>query len=204
MAHDHATSSRDFFATRAATWDERFPDDGPRYARAVAELAPVRGGLAVDVGCGTGRALPFLRAAVGPHGCVVGVDVTRQMLAEATTRGRVTQPGGLLQGDGARLPLPSGQVDALFAAGLLHHLDDPQAGLREFARVSRLGARLALYHPIGRAALAARHGTTPDPDDVRGETRIVAALAANGWSAESVDDADDRYLVLAVRRDCVD
>ena len=69
MAHDSQRQSADeFFATRAATWDERFPDDGPRYERAVAELAPRRGGVAVDVGCGTGRALPFLRAAVGPAG----------------------------------------------------------------------------------------------------------------------------------------
>jgi hypothetical protein len=29
-----------FFAARAATWDTRFPDDGPAYARAAAELAP--------------------------------------------------------------------------------------------------------------------------------------------------------------------
>jgi SAM-dependent methyltransferase len=186
----------DFFASRAATWDERFPDDGPRYQRAVAELAPRYGGVAVDIGCGTGRALPFLRAGVGPAGCVIGLDLTVQMLDVAARR--IDRPGGLIRADAGRLPLAAGSCDALFAAGLLHHLPDAVAGLREFARVSRPGARLALFHPIGRAALAARHGGVPAPDDIRGEARLTAALAASGWRVERVDDGIDRYLALAV------
>jgi len=190
---------RNFFAARAATWDERFPDDGPRYDRAVRELAPRFGGVAVDIGCGTGRALPYLRAAVGPNGCVVGIDLTSRMLAEAAGRGRVLPPGGLLLADAARLPLATESCDALFAAGLLHHLADPVGGLREFARIARPHAALALFHPIGRAALAARHGSIPDPDDVRGATVLGRACAATGWLLNSVEDGDDRYLALAIR-----
>jgi SAM-dependent methyltransferase len=188
---------RAFFAARAATWDERFPDDGPRYAAAVAELAPPVGGVALDIGCGTGRALPYLRAAVGPSGTVVGLDLTPQMLAEAS--GRVRAPGGLVLADAARLPLADRSSNALFAAGLLHHLADPVAGLREFARVARPHARLVVFHPIGRVALAARHGSTPHPDDVRGEAVLTAACAAAGWRLEHLDDGDARYLALAVR-----
>ncbi|MGW0586086.1 SAM-dependent methyltransferase, partial [Streptomyces sp. NPDC002920] len=36
-ADDH-TRVQEFFAARAADWDARFPDDGPAYAAAVAEL----------------------------------------------------------------------------------------------------------------------------------------------------------------------
>jgi SAM-dependent methyltransferase len=187
----------EFFAARAATWDEKFPSDGPRYALAVSELAPRVGGVAVDVGCGTGRALPYLRLAVGPLGTVIGLDLTTEMLAVAAAR--VTTPGGLLLADGARLPLATASCDALFAAGLLHHLHDPLAGLREFARVARAGARLALFHPIGRVALAARHGGSPDPADVRGEAQLTPALTASGWQLEKIDDAAERYLALAVR-----
>ncbi len=39
-----------FFAARAATWDARFPDDGPAYERAAAELAPPHGGTVLDLG----------------------------------------------------------------------------------------------------------------------------------------------------------
>ena len=57
--------TREFFASRAATWDERFPDDGPAFAAAVAALSRRPGDAAVDLGCGTGRAVPRAFRATG-------------------------------------------------------------------------------------------------------------------------------------------
>jgi SAM-dependent methyltransferase len=194
---DHA-ATRAFFGPRAATWEDRFPDDGPRYRRAVADLAPAPGQTVADIGCGTGRALPPLRAAVGHTGVVIGVDLTQEMLAEATRRGRATS-ATLLLADATNLPLADAALDAVFAAGLVTHLPDPFAGLAELARVCRPGGRLALFHPLGRVALAARHGRDVSEDDLRSPNRIRAVLAAAGWRCTEVDDAADRYLVLAVR-----
>jgi len=189
---------REFFGARAATWDTRFPDDTPAYEAAVAQLDLAPGGAALDAGCGTGRALAALRAAVGPSGVVVGTDLTPQMLHAAAAAGRHCS-ALLAEADAGRLPVRSGVLDAVFAAGLLHHLPDPAAGLREFARVARPGARLALFHPIGRAALAARRGHVLGPDDVRAEANLRPLLAATGWQLARCDDGDERYLALAVR-----
>ena len=41
------------------------------------------GGRVLEIGCGTGRILPPLRAAVGPTGSVYGVDISAGMLAKA-------------------------------------------------------------------------------------------------------------------------
>lgn len=185
--------TREFFGPRAAGWEERFPDDGPVYARAVADLAPPVGGVVLDVACGTGRALPLLRSAVGPSGVVVGVDLTVEMLVEARRLGR----SGLVLGDARALPLAAGAVDAVFAAGLLPHV--PVGVLAELLRVCRVGGRLALFHPIGREALARKHGHEPDPEDVRSSPNIERALAGAGWTPDLVDDGPDRYLVTATR-----
>jgi SAM-dependent methyltransferase len=190
--------TRQFFGARAGRWETTFPDDGPLFEAAIGELAPPSGGLVLDVGCGSGRALPLLRTAVGPDGRVVGLDVTPEMLAEASRRGR-REVASLVLGDAQRLPFATGAFDACLAAGLVSHLADPVLGLRELARVCRPGARLALFHPVGRAALAARHGRDLDPGDLRAEPNIRAALADGGWACASVDDAEQRYLVLAVR-----
>jgi SAM-dependent methyltransferase len=190
--------TRGFFGPRAAGWEARFPDDGPAYARAVAELDPPPGGAVLDAACGTGRALPALRAAVGPAGRVVAVDLTPEMLAEARRLGR-DRAAALVEADVLALPLATGSLDAVLAAGLLSHLPDPAAGLAELARVCRPGGRLALFHPIGRAALARRHGREPGPDDVRAEPAVRRLLAAAGWRCTAVDDAPDRWLVLAER-----
>ncbi|MFF5788989.1 class I SAM-dependent methyltransferase [Streptomyces sp. NPDC012693] len=198
---DDPTHVREFFGARAADWDSRFPDDGPAYAAAVAEIGLRPGDAVLDAGCGTGRALPPLRAAVGPSGTVLGADLTPEMLEEAVRAGRDETSGiaTLLLADVGRLPLRDGALDAVFGAGLISHLAEPVAGLRELARVVRPGGRLALFHPIGRAALAARHGRRITPDDLRAEPRLRAVLAEAGWRLVGYVDEDARYLATAVR-----
>ncbi|MFD9048080.1 class I SAM-dependent methyltransferase [Streptomyces zaomyceticus] len=198
---DDPTHVREFFGVRAAGWDSRFPDDGPAYAAAVNELGLRPGDAVLDAGCGTGRALPPLRGAVGPTGTVLGADLTPEMLERATAAGRggVDGTAALLLTDVARLPVRDGALDAVFGAGLVSHLADPGAGLRELARVVRPGGRLALFHPIGRAALAARHGRQITPDDLRAEPRLRPVLAEAGWRLVIYVDEDTRYLAVAVR-----
>ncbi|MDT0439229.1 MULTISPECIES: class I SAM-dependent methyltransferase [Streptomyces] len=197
MSDDH-THVQEFFGPRAADWDRRFPDDGPAYAAAVAELGLREGGRVLDAGCGTGRALPPLRAAVGASGLVLGADLTPAMLAAAVAAGR-DGDGLLLLADVAALPLRPGSLDAVFAAGLIAHLPHPEENLRELARVVRPGGTLALFHPIGRAALAARQGRRITPDDLRAESNLRPLLAGSGWRMTSYVDEDSRFLALAVR-----
>ncbi|MFF4800516.1 class I SAM-dependent methyltransferase [Streptomyces sp. NPDC001351] len=197
MSDDH-THVQEFFGARAADWDSRFPDDAPAYAAAVAELGLHEGDRVLDAGCGTGRALTPLRAAVGPSGVVVGADLTPAMLQAAARAGRGHE-GHLLLADVAALPLRSEALDAVFAAGLIAHLPQPSENLEELARVVRPGGTLALFHPIGRAALAARQGREITPDDLRAEPNLRQLLAGSGWRMTSYVDEDARFLALAVR-----
>ncbi|RPE45823.1 methyltransferase family protein [Streptomyces sp. Ag109_O5-1] len=197
MSDDH-THVQEFFTERAADWDSRFPDDGPAYASAVTELGLRAGDRVLDAGCGTGRALPPLRAAVGPSGVVLGMDLTPAMLQAAVRAGR-DRAGCLLLADVAALPVRSESLDAVFAAGLIAHLPRPADNLRELARVVRPGGTLALFHPIGRAALAARQGRQITPGDLRAEGNLGPLLAGSGWRMTSYVDEDARFLTLAVR-----
>lgn len=197
MSDDH-THVQEFFGARAADWDARFPDDGPAYAAAVAVLGLREGDRVLDAGCGTGRALPPLRTAVGPSGVVLGADLTPAMLQAAVRAGR-DRDGQLLLADVAALPLRAQSLDAVFGAGLISHLPDPAENLRELARVVRPGGTLALFHPIGRAALAARQGRRITPDDLRAEPNLRPLLAGSGWRMTSYADEDSRFLALAVR-----
>jgi len=197
MSDDH-THVQEFFGARAADWDARFPDDGPAYAAAVAQLGLREGDRVLDAGCGTGRALTPLRQAVGPSGAVLGADLTPAMLQAAVRSGR-DRDGQLLLADVAALPVRSRSLDAVFGAGLISHLPDPAENLRELARVVRPGGILALFHPIGRAALAARQGRRITPEDLRAEPNLRPLLAGSGWRMTSYVDEDARFLALAVR-----
>jgi ubiquinone/menaquinone biosynthesis C-methylase UbiE len=57
----------------------------PRNARrnAVARLNLPAGGRVLDIGCGTGRSLRYLREAVGPGGRIYGIDISPGMLRQA-------------------------------------------------------------------------------------------------------------------------
>jgi SAM-dependent methyltransferase len=190
--------TRAFFAPRATRWEQQFPDDDPAYGAAVAELGLRPGQTALDAGCGTGRALPHLRATVGQTGHVLGFDLTPEMLATARRHGRHAH-ALLVLADARRLPLPAGSVDGGFAAGLLPHLPDPGQGLAELARVIALGGRLVLFHPSGRAALAARHGRRLREDDLLAPDPLRRRLQRTGWWLARYDDGPDRFLAVAER-----
>jgi SAM-dependent methyltransferase len=194
----HPRETREFFAPRAATWEQRFPDDDPVYADAVARLGLRAGQAVLDAGCGSGRALVPMRDAVGRDGTVVGVDLTPEMLAAARDHGRLTV-AALLLADTRFLPLRDASVDAVLAAGLLPHLPDPAAGLAELARVTRPGGRLAVFHPVSRAMLAARKGRVPAVDGTLARPVLGPLLERGGFTMDSYDDGD-RFLVLATRR----
>ncbi|UUA11165.1 class I SAM-dependent methyltransferase [Streptomyces sp. CRCS-T-1] len=192
------TATRTFFTPRAATWEERFAADNPVYAAAVTRMGLRPGLRALDVGCGSGRALPALRAEVGEEGVVLGVDLTAAMLTAAGQHRR-TDDAHLLLADACRLPLPVGAVDGVFSAGLINHVPDPPAALCEWARVTAPGGVLLLFHPSGRAERAARHGRPLDPDDPLAEENLRPALEAAGWSLDCYEDARHHFLARAVR-----
>ena len=194
----YLTETRAFFSCRAATWNARFGDDIPAYTAAVARAGIPVGGVALDIGCGTGRALPALRQAVGPDGAVIAADLTPEMLDQARPVSRATD-AALVLADARRLPFADASADALFAAGLVNHLPDTEAGLSELARVTRPGGLLVLFHPSGRAALAARHGRTLTPDEPLADGPLRSSTAATGWRLTTYEDAVDRFFALAVR-----
>ncbi|MEU3979194.1 methyltransferase domain-containing protein [Streptomyces sp. NPDC026672] len=199
VARAERTATRAFFTRRAATWEQRFAEDGPRYAAAVDRMGLRPGQRVLDVGCGTGRALPALRARVGDGGLAVGVDLTPAMLTAAVREGRDGKGQYLLLADACRLPLPAGAVDGVFSAGLVDHVPDPAAALREWARVTSPGGVLLLFHPSGRAERAARHGRPLDPADPLAEDNLTPALRAAGWDLARYEDASRHFLARAVR-----
>ncbi len=183
-----------FFGQRAAGWEDRFPDDDPLFGVAVDALDLTNDAWVLDAGCGSGRALPIMANRVGPNGRVVGFDATPEMVDEARRLGR----GGsaaLFVGDVANPGLPAASFDAILAAGLLPHLPDPSMVLLEFARLAKPGARLAIFHPVDRRDLAARHGDDPE-QSVIAPPLLTTLVASLPWELESIHDAN-YYLAVA-------
>jgi SAM-dependent methyltransferase len=106
----------------------------------------------LDAGCGTG-AITCDIARLLPEVEVVGVDFTEESLRVARSRARARKlkikflHTDLLQHDGAL-----GEFDFVYCQGVIHHLTDPLAGLRNLNRYLLPGrhAFIWIYALLGR------------------------------------------------------
>jgi demethylmenaquinone methyltransferase/2-methoxy-6-polyprenyl-1,4-benzoquinol methylase len=101
-------------------------------------LRPVPGERVLDLGAGTGVSTVEL-ARSGAF--AVGADLSLGMLA-AGRRRRPDTP--LLAGDALALPFPDAAFDAVTISFALRNVVDPDAALREMARVTKPGGRLVV------------------------------------------------------------
>ncbi len=106
----------------------------------------------VELGCGEGELLARLRD-WRPARRVIGLDVSQEILREARGKHRLTVA---LQ-SAERLGLGDRTVDVLVASEVLEHLHDPEAAMREIARVTRRRVILSVpREPIWRVLNCAR------------------------------------------------
>jgi len=114
------------------------------------KLSAQPGEKILEIGFGTGHCLVSLAKAVGPTGCVVGVDISDGMLAVARERLRregLSERADLHLADAAKLDfLEAGSLDGVFMSFTLELFDNPEIPrvLQECHRVLRSGGRLAV------------------------------------------------------------
>jgi SAM-dependent methyltransferase len=95
-----------------------------------------------DVGCGSGRWARFVAPRVGRLHCI---DPSAPALAVAR-RGLERHPNCLFHlASVDDMPLADGSMDFGYALGVLHHLPDPEAGLRSCVSKLKAGAPFLLY-----------------------------------------------------------
>jgi ubiquinone/menaquinone biosynthesis C-methylase UbiE len=119
-------------------------------AQSLARLRVERGHRVLDVGCGMGQLSRAIARAAGPDGWVVGVERSREQIAEgkrqALAAGEVNAVD-VREGDAAELPLRDdewGTFDVAHARFILEHVDDAAAVVREMVRAVVPGGRIVL------------------------------------------------------------
>ncbi len=107
----------------------------------------------LDVGAGTGRGLVFLKEK-RPNLMVCGVEPTDQLREIAYSKG--VPRDSLVSGDGYKLPFLDSSFDVVMELGVLHHVERPDAVLREMIRVARFGVFLSDTNNLGQGGLVGR------------------------------------------------
>ncbi len=159
-----------------------------RHRRLLAEfvtLSGARGGEhALDIGCGPGKLVRALGAAVGPGGAAVGIDPSATAIADNRRRDRAAQHRYEV-GPAQDLPLPDAAFDVVTCTFVMHHIPEAQrtAALAQMWRVLRPGGRVLLADaspsPRLRRALSVVLRSGGDPFaavDIRHYTEPLRAL----------------------------
>ncbi|MDX6573961.1 MAG: demethylmenaquinone methyltransferase / 2-methoxy-6-polyprenyl,4-benzoquinol methylase [Gaiellales bacterium] len=118
-----------------------------RWRELAAEATELGNGAnALDVCCGTGDLAIALARVVGRGGQVTGLDFSGEMLERARRKKRRDGSAEItwVQGDATAMPFPDNSFSAVTIGFGLRNLPDPEAGLRELARVVRPGGKVVV------------------------------------------------------------
>ena len=135
MSHQESYyKNNEAYAEHLAAWDSRL------YAKYADTLRPESAGARVlDVGCGVGQVV----ARLSDGGFeAYGVDVSRPNIERASKVCRRCQLY-----DGRKLPFEDNYFGGAGALNVLEHVDEPEAFIRELARVVEPGGKVILSSP---------------------------------------------------------
>jgi SAM-dependent methyltransferase len=124
------SAPRDFNLIAAAYDDTRLPASDTLLDGVADALRQRQVTSLLEIGVGTGR---IARPLVDRGFTLTGVDAARAMIQRA----RAKQLDRLVLGNAYRLPFQPHSFDGVLMVHVLHLMDDPEAGMREWSRVAR-------------------------------------------------------------------
>jgi SAM-dependent methyltransferase len=190
------------FAVAAEAYNRFMGRYSEPLAPLLADYAGISRGQAVlDVGCGPGAQTAELVRRLGV-GAVTAVDPSEPFVAAARER---NPEANVLRASAEDLPFEDESFDASVAQLVVHFMDDPVAGLREMARVTKSGGVVAATvwdHGGGQGPLSvfwdAARELEPGLD---GESRLAGATEGDLTAlleAAGLDDVEEDVLVVEV------
>jgi len=195
--------SKDFFNSRAATWDEQVAEKDVSRLKAMAARLDIKAGATVlDVGTGTGIFVPYLLEKIGREGKLVCLDFAEEMLKIARAKGFKGNVSYLCA-DIENNHLADESFDAVVCYSVFPHFNDKVKALKEIYRLLKKDGKLVICHTSSRQAINEIHRSLPAvcnhlfPENE--DTHQM--LSEAGFKEIRISDGEDDYLVSARKSD---
>ncbi len=161
----------------------------------------------LDIACGKAAILPLLLERIGPGGQVIGLDVSRGMLAGAHESSRsigMAPPHWLICADGHHLPVAAASLDLVIVFNALPHFDDRFRLFSEVARVLRPDGHFTIMHSQNRRELDEMHaslGFAMEQSSLPTAAQFSELLDQVGLvCTELIDNSSTDYFLLTASR----
>ncbi len=151
-----ASIQRSYYERTAGTYDALHLKPGAEHeiaCRFISALLPlIEARSVLDIGCGTGRAVEFLRQR-HPALTIDGIEPVEALLEVARQK---LGPDGLVCGDGRGLPYRDQAYDVVIETGILHHVKRPELVVKEMERVASRAIFISDHNIFGQGTMPAR------------------------------------------------
>ncbi|MEW6265545.1 MAG: DVU_1556 family methyltransferase [Thermodesulfobacteriota bacterium] len=185
-------------AMRAVTGPGPRPGGTELTRRALAVCGFSAGAMVLDAGCGPGATLTLLDREYGLR--ATGLDPSPRLLDECRASG---VEAALISGRAEDLPLADETADGVFCECVLSLIVEPEAALREFARVLKPGGRLVISDLYARnqgvVFAPTRRPGTCCLEGVREREAILASVSSAGFDVIAWEDHSPLLKQLAAR-----
>jgi ubiquinone/menaquinone biosynthesis C-methylase UbiE len=154
----------------------------------------------LDIGCGPGECVAGEIEDFGARR-IIAIDFDSKMIHRAS--GRLAEYGNrvtVVEGDVTNLPYPNEAFDAVFNFAVLHHVPDWKAGLKEIARVLKVGGRLfSQDHDVANHDWLSRRLFVHPPDRFT-NVDFLDQLTGVGLRPIEIEDRPEQLLVAALKQ----
>ena len=193
---------RQFFNRIAAQWDDCRAVVPPVIESLLAKAGLQEGDRVLDVGCGTGVLIPYVKKAIGAAGLITAVDFAANMIALAAKKHKDCDGVDFLTVDIMDYQ-PAWRFDKIICFNFFPHVGDKPAFLQKMADILSAGGAFVVMHDIPRTKVNAIHSgaATVRHDCLPTGAKTALLLTQAGLQVTDVVDNDKVYFVKAVRSD---
>lgn len=202
MMNEQDRMRRDFFNQHAAVWEERCysPKVREGLEKFVVDFDVKPATRVLDVGCGSGVLVPYLRHYLGANGEIIELDQSPEMLKYATQK--ESSHLFCLCASVESIPLIDEYVDQVICFACFPHFSDKAQAVREIARVLRKGGLMVIAHMANREELNRHHaGSNAVMHDCLPPDEVIKSLIADAClELVSFEERPGRFLIKARKR----
>ena len=153
-------STRSYFNDLAADWEKKQAIDDKKLLGLLSRLHFSGAKRIMDLGCGTGVLLPYLRQLADPNAQILALDFAEHMVFEADKR--ANSRIHLLCSDIHHLPVREKSIDIIIAFQVFPHVKNKDIALLQCWEALRENGEFAIIHLQGSQQLNTFHASLND------------------------------------------